>query len=454
MGGYLAYTEYKDSGVEWLGKIPTTWKIMPIKFALSIPITDGPHETPELQDEGIPFISAEAIKNDRIDFSKKRGFISIEEHKRFSKKYKPQYGDVYMVKSGATTGNVARVETEEEFNIWSPLAVLRPTKDISTTNFLFYAMKSKSFFYAVELSWSFGTQQNIGMGVISNIEIALPPIEEQRSIARFLDYKTAQIDALIAKKETLLKKLAEKRTALISQAVTKGCDRTVPMKGSGIEWLGEIPAHWSTPPLYARYSLELGKMLNESRISGEYLVPYLRNIDVQWDFINQNDLPEMDIRPNEYQRYLVQAGDLLVCEGGEAGRSASVPEIECHLGYQKALHRLRPLTSEESPRFLYYTMVWAASLGVFLAGGNPNTIPHLTGEKLRLYRLPKPPLAEQIEIASFLDKQTVQLHQQVTQVKAVIDKLKEYRTALITNAVTGKIDVRDVVFELEPLEAA
>jgi type I restriction enzyme S subunit len=165
----------KDSGVEWLGEVPESWKIIPIKFALSIPITDGPHETPELHDEGIPFISAESIKNDRIDFDKKRGFISLEEHKRFSRKYKPQYGDVYMVKSGATTGNVARVETNKEFNIWSPLAVLRPDKNITTTNFLFYAMKSKPFFYSVELSWSFGTQQNIGMGVISNIRIVSPP---------------------------------------------------------------------------------------------------------------------------------------------------------------------------------------------------------------------------------------------------------------------------------------
>lgn len=214
----------KDSGVEWLGEVPEHWEVMPIKFALDIPITDGPHETPELYDEGIPFISAESIKNDRIDFDKKRGFISLEEHKRFSRKYKPQYGDVYMVKSGATTGNVARVETEEEFNIWSPLAVLRPNKDVTTTNFLFYAMKSKPFFYSVELSWSFGTQQNIGMGVISNIRIVLPPLPEQQKIAQFLDRETSKIDNLITKTRTSIDHLKEYRTALISAAVTGKID--------------------------------------------------------------------------------------------------------------------------------------------------------------------------------------------------------------------------------------
>ena len=122
MGKYQGYDKYKDSGVEWLGNIPEHWEVIPIKFSLSMPITDGPHETPDLLDDGIPFISAEAIKNDKINFDKKRGYISLEEHKRFSKKYKPKYGDVYMVKSGATTGNVARVQTHEEFNIWSPLA--------------------------------------------------------------------------------------------------------------------------------------------------------------------------------------------------------------------------------------------------------------------------------------------------------------------------------------------
>ena len=168
----------KDSGVDWLGNVPAHWKVVPVKFSLDMPITDGPHSTPQLYDEGIPFISAEAVKNDRLDFSRKRGYISEDDHAIFSKKYKPKYGDVYMVKSGATTGAVARVETHDEFNIWSPLAVLRPHAEKAITDYLFYALKSKPFFCSVELSWSYGTQQNIGMGVVSNIRIVLPPVEE------------------------------------------------------------------------------------------------------------------------------------------------------------------------------------------------------------------------------------------------------------------------------------
>ncbi|MFH1039501.1 MAG: restriction endonuclease subunit S [PVC group bacterium] len=214
----------KDSGIEWLGDVPKHWEVIAIKRITIVPVTDGPHETPELLDEGIPFISAEAIKNDRIDFAKMRGFISPEDHARFSKKYKPLKGDIYLIKSGATTGNVAFVDTDDEFNIWSPLAAIRPDPKKAITPFVFFFMKSKNFFQSIELGWSFGTQQNIGMNVIENIPIALPSIEEQRAIAAFLDRETARIDALDEMINHSIETLREYRTALISAAVTGKID--------------------------------------------------------------------------------------------------------------------------------------------------------------------------------------------------------------------------------------
>ena len=215
----------KDSRIEWLGEIPAHWEVIPIKRITSIPVTDGPHETPEFLDDGIPFISAEAIKNDKIDFSKKRGFISAVDHARFSKKYKPQKGDVYIVKSGATTGNVAYVATvDEEFNIWSPLAVIRPHRRKAITLYVFFLMKSLYFFQSIEIRWSYGTQQNIGMNVIENLSIALPPLSEQRAIADFLDLETARIDVLIEKVKKSIELLREYRTTLISGAVTGKID--------------------------------------------------------------------------------------------------------------------------------------------------------------------------------------------------------------------------------------
>ena len=214
----------RDSGVEWIGEVPAHWEVLAIKRITSVPITDGPHETPEFLDEGVPFISAEAIKNDRIDFTKRRGFISSKEHARFSKKYKPKRGDIYLIKSGATTGNVAFVDTDEEFNIWSPLAAIRPHHKKATTSFIFYFMKSRNFFQSIELGWSYGTQQNIGMNVIKNLPIVRPPTDEQHRIAAFLDHKTAEIDEAISKKQRQISLLQEYRAILIADVVTGKLD--------------------------------------------------------------------------------------------------------------------------------------------------------------------------------------------------------------------------------------
>jgi len=214
----------KPSGVKWLGDLPEHWAVLALKRIVDTPVTDGPHETPEIFDEGIPFVSAEAIKNDKIDFTKIRGFISIEDHKRYSLKYKPRRNDIYIIKSGATTGNVAMVETDDEFNIWSPLAAIRPSLKISFPRFLFHFIKSREFMTSIQLGWSFGTQQNIGMNVIENLFVTLPPLPEQQAIAVFLDRETGKIDTLIAKVEEAIAKLKEYRTTLISAAVTGKID--------------------------------------------------------------------------------------------------------------------------------------------------------------------------------------------------------------------------------------
>ena len=429
MGKYNAYEKYQDSGVEWLGEIPEHWEVIPIKFLLSMPITDGPHETPELFDDGIPFISAEAIKNDKINFDKKRGYISIEEHQRFAKKYKPKYGDVYMVKSGATTGNVARVQTHEEFNIWSPLAALRPNQQKTKTDFLFYTIKSKPFFYSVEQSWSFGTQQNIGMGVIANIKITFPPLPEQQAIANFLDYKTKQLDALIAKKETLLEKLDEKRTAIISHAVTKGLDPNVPMKDSGIEWLGEIPEHWEVKNL--RYACEF---LNKRRIP---LSSEERGAMSCKDYPYYGASGIIDYVEN----FIFDEPTILIAEDGANLLSRSTPLAfiaEGKYWVNNHAHILRPFFGE----FKYWAnLLCIIKYDCWITG---SAQPKLTKDNLASIKLPCPPIIEQGEIRNYLEKKTSKIDQQKAKIQQAIDRLKEYRTALITNAVTGKIDVRQV----------
>ena len=214
----------KDSGVEWLGEVPEHWMTPSSKHLLEIPITDGPHETPNFVDDGIPFISAEAISKGKIDFDKKRGYITPELNAIYSKKYSPKVEDIYMVKSGATTGKVAMVETTETFNIWSPLAVFRCNKNKVLPKFLLAVFNSSHFYDALVLNWSYGTQQNIGMGVLSNIEIPCPPLKEQAEIIQHLDVQNTKFDKLIGTQSQLIEKLKEYRSSIISHAVTGKID--------------------------------------------------------------------------------------------------------------------------------------------------------------------------------------------------------------------------------------
>lgn len=212
----------KPSGVEWIGDIPEEWGILKTLWLLEMPITDGPHETPILYDEGIPFISAEAVScgRGRIDFSHKRGYISKEYYDECCKKYTPRLHDIYMIKSGATTGRVSMVDTEEVFTIWSPLAVLRANQEKMLPRFLFYSLQADYYQKQISLSWSFGTQQNIGMRVLEQLKIATPDADEQQEIATYLDIKCAEIDRIIEKKEQLIEELGSYKKSLIYEYVT------------------------------------------------------------------------------------------------------------------------------------------------------------------------------------------------------------------------------------------
>ena len=218
--------EMKDSGVVWIGAIPSKWVCLNTLHVLSQPITDGPHTTPELYSEGIPFISAEAVScgNGGIDFSHMRGYISYEFYMECCKKYVPQIDDIYMIKSGATTGKVSIVDTEELFTIWSPLAVFRSDKQKIIPKYLYYSLLSTPFQKQVQDGWTYGTQQNIGMRTLEHLKICVPQLSEQDKIISYLDKKCAEIDSAIQNKEALIEKVMEYKTRLISDAVTGNID--------------------------------------------------------------------------------------------------------------------------------------------------------------------------------------------------------------------------------------
>ena len=212
----------KDSGIDWIGKIPDTWKIPKTLWVLEMPITDGPHTTPELFDTGIPFVSAEAVScgNGGIDFSHIRGYISQSFYDECCLKYTPKKGDVYMIKSGATTGRVSIVDTDRIFTIWSPLAVFRANTKLIVPRYLFYSIQGEYYQKQVSLNWTFGTQQNIGMRTLETLLLVLPSIEEQEFIVHYLDKKCSEIDEMISIKQSKIESLKEYKKSIIYECVT------------------------------------------------------------------------------------------------------------------------------------------------------------------------------------------------------------------------------------------
>jgi type I restriction enzyme S subunit len=292
--------------------------------------------------------------------------------------------------------------------------------------------------------WYTGLRKVVTRDRFMGIRAPLPPLDEQRAIADFLDAMDERVNRFTDARRRMIALLEEQKQAIINQSVTKGLDPDVPMKPSGIEWLGDVPAHWTTASLGQRYFVQLGKMLDAKQITGAHLIPYLRNADVQWDCINTENLPQMDIMQEEYERYLVSRDDLLVCEGGEVGRSA-IWQHDAKVGFQKALHRVRPRSIDrDTTRFFYFVMLATAQLGIFASRGNENTFSHLTGEAFRAYRFAFPPLDEQFQIVGHLRAISSKLDSTKSKALKEIDLVQEYRTRLISDVVTGKLDVRGV----------
>jgi type I restriction enzyme, S subunit len=280
---------------------------------------------------------------------------------------------------------------------------------------------------------------NLSGSLIGSLRLPMPSLREQQAIAAFLDRETARIDELVMKRWALVEALESRLRSAIYAWIT-GDKAQGSRKDVAIRWLPSVPEHWEVAPLYSRYTVQLGKMLDGSRISGHHLAPYLRNINVQWDRFDLDDLLEMDFDAADRMKYRLRRGDLLVCEGGEVGRAAMWQDEKAECFYQKALHRVRVARQGEEPRFLLYVLWAAASMGVFVAEGNPNTFDHLTAEKLRRHRFPFPPAQEQRDIVSTLDAMLGTIRASIPTLHAQISLIQERRQALITAAVTGQMD--------------
>ncbi|HLR69574.1 MAG TPA: restriction endonuclease subunit S [Virgibacillus sp.] len=438
------YPEYKDSGVKWIGEIPEDWGIVKIKFCSRL-INGYSFNSDEYVDVGIPVIRiGDIAENINWKNTKRIPDESISKFERFL----IQENDILIAMTGATIGKTTVFRSKKEALLNQRVGIIRARKGING-DFLSYLIHSSVFKGPVKFLCYGGAQENIGTMDIGNILIPYPKKHIQEKIGVFLVEKVSQIDSLIDDKERLIKLLDEKRQAIITETVTKGLDPNVKMKDSGIEWIGEVPEHWNLGKVGYLFEITLGKMIQpSSKRKGDELVPYLKANNIQDGFITYEKVDEMYASPSEIKRYELEYNDLLVCEGGDVARSAFVEEYLDGYIFQNALHRVRG-TEKGDVRYLHYLLNMVRNSGYIDLLVNRATIAHFTKDKFSSLKIPCPPINEQKNLITFIQKIEREIKGIIKDVYIQIKKLEEYRESLIYEAVTGKIDVRDYATEKE-----
>lgn len=443
---YTAYPAYKDSGVEWLGTIPTAWEVKRLRFVSeSNPVPGEVRGLPG--DTEVSFVPMEAVgergglalEAKKLLADVKAGYTYFRDGDVVIAKITPCFENLKGALADGLTNGIAFGTTE--------LHVLRASKEVNK-RFAFYVTMSDAFRRLGEADmYGAGGQKRISESFVRNFPLALPPVPEQRAIATFLDRETARIDALVAKKERLITLLQERRTALITRAVTKGLDLAAPMKDSGVEWLGVIPAHWEV----RRLKLAASKIGSGKTPSGgaEVYVPagvmLLRSQNVHFGGLRLEDVAYIDERTDfEMSGSRVMEGDVLLnITGASLGRCCVAHLQENRANVNQHVCVVRPNRQMFRSDFLGAALASRAVQAQIFSTEDGISRDALSFEQIGELIITIPPLAEQKVIEAKLKEGTTTIESLIRSIRVAITGLHELRTALISAAVTGKIDVRE-----------
>lgn len=439
MGKYAAYPAYKESGVEWLGEIPKQWDVKRLKDIAT-------YNDEALAETTDPDFEMEYVEISDVNLVQGiTGTASMTFDKAPSRaRRRVRDGDIIVSTVRTYLKAIAPVkDTPDNMIVSTGFAVIRPKAGFHP-DYVGYLLQTEGFIGSVVANSTGVSYPAINASLLAALPVVTPPLPEQEAIARFLDHKTAQIDALIAKKEALLARLADKRTALISQAVTKGLDPSVPMRDSGIEWLGEIPAHWETTKIGYVSQVVRGQTPRPAG-SPEFfygdVLPWITVGEITKDSSKFLTSTQTMLTEAGVKRSIVFSEGTLVLTN--SGATLGVPKIlgltGCMNDGVAALLNISPSMSKDY-LFLFLHSMTKALRDYSQGMGQPN----LNTTVISNLSVTKPPLSEQVVIAESVEEGLQSVETIQTKIQQAIDKLKRYRTALITNAVTGKIDVRRV----------
>lgn len=420
--------EMKDSGVEWIGKMPSNWQV---KYLFQL-VSQVKNKNNGLREKNLLSLSYGKIKRKDIETTdgllpaSLDGYNIIEE------------GDIVMrltdLQNDHTSLRIGRAT--ERGIITSAYTTVRPSKE--TSPFLYLALHSfdvKKGFYGMGA----GVRQGLNYGEVKKVLVPVPPLSEQTAIAAYLDEKCATIDAIIVEAKSSIEGYKSWKASVIFETVTKGLNPNAEMKDSGVEWIGEIPKGWKVSAVKRHYSITLGKMLESVPQSNDAtLENYMCASNVKWGGIDTTTNRQMWFSPIEKEEYLLKEGDLLVMEGGATAGTSTIYHGEftpCYM--QNSVNRCRSKDGS-LPSFLYYWLFLVNHRGHIDSVCNCATFKHLTKEKLGRIPFVYVPKEEQESIVSYLDRKCSLIDGIILEKEDLIRELENYKRSLIFEVVTGK----------------
>ena len=435
------YPTYKDSGIESVGKIPEHWYLTKFKKTF-VKIKDGTHGTFNSTNSGRPLLSAKNVFNDGIRISDNERLISEEDYNEIVKNGFPQKNDLLVTCVG-TIGRTLVYNKQEPIAFQRSVAFIRFNLTKAVPYYYKYFVESSIYQDILASLAKTSAQSGVYMSDIANSICLLPPPEEQTQIAKYLDRKTQQIDDLIAKKERLIELLEEERTALINQAVTKGLDPNAPMKDSGIDWLGEIPEHWNVSRMNF-LSSKIGDGLHGTPNYVELSdYPFINGNNIGSGVIEINDRTKF-VDKSQFEKYKKPLTDntILMSINGTIGNLAFYDRQSIILGKSVAYINLN---EDVNKNYIFYFLSSKSATDYISKELSGSTIKNLSLYSINKTIVPYPPSKEQEAIVNYLKTKTSEIKDMMIKAKEEINLLKEYKSTLISEVVTGKIDVRDKV---------
>lgn len=428
------YSNQVKTNEAWLPMIPSQWELKKIKWSFKERSEKGYPDEPLLV----------ASQNMGVVPKNVYGKRTVEALKDLDKLKLVKVGD-YVVSLRSFQGGIEYAYYQ---GIISPAyTIMRPNPDFCSAYYKFLFKSAPFIKLLTTCVTGIREGQNIDYGKLKNHYIPVPPRAEQDQIVRFLDWKVSEINKLIGIRQKEIQELEELKDNIIFQATTSGLNKNVPMKRTGNRWLGTIPEQWDVVQVRRAYSVILGKMLSLKPLDFTYTYEnYVCAKDVHFDGVNLSNLKKMWFSTAEKKQYKIKTGDLLVVEGGAgAGNAALIDEpLEHEVFVQNSIHIIRPKNNLTTNKFLAYWIKSLVRRDYMKFVCNVATIPHYTKDKVMSTVMPLPPLKEQQEIVRYLADESLKIENLINKKHSQITVLQELKGSLISDVVTGKIDVRNI----------